>query len=546
MKAKRILGVLLLVLVLSFIVGVPSFAKSGTLVLLETNDLQSAVVPFKAKVYVNGEKVKKMVGGLARVASFYKEMVKEYDGSVVLVSGGDDTIGPLFYYFHGKPEYRGMSLAGYSVVAPGNHEFDLGPAVYAEAIDHASFDIISANLKIKEPILQGKIKPYVIKNVGNLKVGFFGLMTSELPIVSNAGEGVGVEGDYVKVAKQMVKELKDKGVDVVIAVTHIGLTEDIKLAKQVEGIAAILGGHSHSLTKKAEVVDGPNGWKTVVVQAGARAMYVGKLVLPVDNGRPVIDGMKWKLVLMDENIPEDAAVSSYLNPMIKAMDEKLSTPIGESLVDLDARKKAVRAGESNLGDFIADAFLWKFKGDVAVTNGGGIRGDKIYPKGEISYKTLTQIHPFGNTVVIAELTGEELRKVLEISASALIGPNDNYDGKKRTPTGGFLQVAGLKVTYDLTKPPTIIDNNGNVEKWGERVVKVEVLKNGKWQPLDPKATYKVITNSWTGHGGDKYYIFKKKGVYDTTMPIVDVMAEYIKYLGGKISPKVEGRITIIK
>ncbi len=546
MKAKRILGVLLLVLVLSFIVGVPSFAKSGTLVLLETNDLQSAVVPFKAKVYVNGEKVKKMVGGLARVASFYKEMVKEYDGSVVLVSGGDDTIGPLFYYFHGKPEYRGMSLAGYSVVAPGNHEFDLGPAVYAEAIDHASFDIISANLKIKEPILQGKIKPYVIKNVGNLKVGFFGLMTSELPIVSNAGEGVGVEGDYVKVAKQMVKELKDKGVDVVIAVTHIGLTEDIKLAKQVEGIAAILGGHSHSLTKKAEVVDGPNGWKTVVVQAGARAMYVGKLVLPVDNGRPVIDGMKWELVLMDENIPEDAAVSSYLEPMIKAMDEKLSTPIGESLVDLDARKKAVRAGESNLGDFIADAFLWKFKGDVAVTNGGGIRGDKIYPKGEISYKTLTQIHPFGNTVVIAELTGEELRKVLEISASALIGPNDNYDGKKRTPTGGFLQVAGLKVTYDLTKPPTIIDNNGNVEKWGERVVKVEVLKNGKWQPLDPKATYKVITNSWTGHGGDKYYIFKKKGVYDTTMPIVDVMAEYIKYLGGKISPKVEGRITIIK
>ncbi len=546
MKAKRILGVLLLVLVLSFIVGVPSFAKSGTLVLLETNDLQSAVVPFKAKIYVNGEKVKKMVGGLARVASFYKEMVKEYDGSVVLVSGGDDTIGPLFYYFHGKPEYRGMSLAGYSVVAPGNHEFDLGPAVYAEAIDHASFDIISANLKIKEPILQGKIKPYVIKNVGNLKVGFFGLMTSELPIVSNAGEGVGVEGDYVKVAKQMVKELKDKGVDVVIAVTHIGLTEDIKLAKQVEGIAAILGGHSHSLTKKAEVVDGPNGWKTVVVQAGARAMYVGKLVLPVDNGRPVIDGMKWELVLMDENIPEDATVSSYLNPMIKAMDEKLSTPIGESLVDLDARKKAVRAGESNLGDFIADAFLWKFKGDVAVTNGGGIRGDKIYPKGEISYKTLTQIHPFGNTVVIAELTGEELRKVLEISASALIGPNDNYDGKKRTPTGGFLQVAGLKVTYDLTKPPTIIDNNGNVEKWGERVVKVEVLKNGKWQPLDPKATYKVITNSWTGHGGDKYYIFKKKGVYDTTMPIVDVMAEYIKYLGGKISPKVEGRITIIK
>ncbi len=543
---KRAIGLLLASLMIVFLFTLPSFAKSGTLVLLETNDLQSAVVPFKAKVYVDGKKVKKMVGGLARVSSFYKQNVKEYGDNVVLVSGGDDTIGPLFYYFHGKPEYRGMSLAGYSVVTPGNHEFDLGPAVYAEAIDNASFDIVSANLKVKYPLLAGKIKPYVIKNIGGLKVGFFGLMTSELPVVSNAGEGVKVEGDYAKVAREMVKELRAQGADVIIAVTHIGLSEDIKLAKEVEGIAAILGGHSHSLTKKAEVVEGPNGWKTVVVQAGARAEYVGKLVLPVDNGRPVIDKMKWEIVLMDESIPEDPIVSAYLEPMVKAMDEKLSAPIGETLVDLDARKSAVRGGESNLGDFIADAFRWKFKGDIAVTNGGGIRGDKIYPKGKISYKTLTEIHPFGNTVVIANLTGEEVRKVLEISASALIGPNDNYDGKKRTPTGGFLQVSGLKVTYDLTKPPTIIDNTGKVEKWGERVVKVEVLKDGKWQPLGPKATYKVITNSWTGHGGDKYFIFKEKGVYDTTMPIVDVMAEYIKYLGGKIAPKVEGRITIIR
>ncbi len=543
---KRSLSILLSFLMLILVFTIPSFAKSGTLVLLETNDLQSAVVPFKAKVYVNGEKVKKMVGGLARVSTFYKQNVKEYGDKVVLVSGGDDTIGPLFYYFHGKPEYMGMTFAGYSVATPGNHEFDLGPAVYAEAIDYAKFDIVSSNLKVKYPLLSGKIKPYVIKEIGGLKVGFFGLMTSELPVISNAGEGVKVEGDYAKVAREMVKTLKAQGADVVIAVTHIGLNEDIKLAKQVKGIAAILGGHSHSLTKKAEVVDGPDGWKTVVVQAGARAMYVGRLFLPVDNGKPVIKDMKWDIVLMDESIPEDPVVSSYLGPMIKAMEKKLSAPIGETLVDLDARKKVVRGGESNLGNFIADAFRWKFKGDIALTNGGGIRGDKIYPKGKLSYKTLTQIHPFGNTVVITSLTGEEVKKVLEISASALIGAGDNYDGKKRTPTGGFLQVSGLKVTYDLSKQPTIIDNNGKVEKWGNRVVSVEVFKDGKWQPLDLKATYKVVTNSWTGHGGDKYYIFKQKSVYDTTMPIVDVMAEYIKYLGGKISPKVEGRITILK
>ena len=546
MKLKKSITILVFLSILILLFTLPSFAKSGKLVLLETNDLQSAVVPFKAKVYVDGKKVKKMIGGLARVSTFYKENIKKYDGSVVLASGGDDTIGPLFYYFHGKPEYRGMSLAGYSVVAPGNHEFDLGPAIYAEAIDSASFAIISANLKVKYPLLAGKIKPYVIKDVNGLKVGFFGLMTSELPVVSNAGEGVVVEGDYVKVAKKMVKELKAKGADVVIAVTHIGLLEDIKLAKQVSGISAILGGHSHSLTKTPEIVDGPNGWKTVVVQAGARAMYVGRLILPIEDGKPIIDNIKWDLTLMDENIPEDPVVTSYLKPMLTDMDKKLSAPIGESLVDLDARKKAVRGGESNLGDFIADAFRWKFKGDIAVTNGGGIRGDKIYPKGKLSYKTLTEIHPFGNTVVITKLTGEEVKKILELSGSALIEKKDNYDGKKRTPTGGFLQISGLRVTYDLSKSPTIVNNKGNVEKWGDRLAKIEIFKNKKWQPLDPKAIYKVITNSWTGHGGDKYYIFKQKNVYDTTMPIVDVMAEYIEHLGGKIAPKVDGRITIIK
>ncbi len=538
---RYVIAVVIFSLVLAFVPQVV-MARSGLLVFVETNDLQSQVMPFKARI--GGKKM--MVGGLARVATVVKEMRKLYGDKLVVVSGGDDLMGPFYLAFHGVPEYEAMDLVGYDVVTPGNHEFDLGPKVYAEALKHARFAVISTNMELDYPPFIGRIHKYRILKVGGLKVGFFGLMAPELPTISNVGDSVKVKTDLVKVARDAVKLLKKRGADVVIAVTHIGIERDIMLAKHVSGIAAILGGHSHTVVRDFHVVTGPGGWKTVVVQAGARAMYAGRLYLPIKDGRPVIDKTVWDLVLLDKRIKEDPTVMAYLKPFVAEMKKKMSTPVGVSKVPLDARKKSVRRKEANIGDFFADAMRWKFDADIALTNGGGIRGDRIYPAGKISYATLLALHPFGNTVVVFKLKGSDILKILEISASAVPYPGDHYSGTNRTPTGGFLQVSGIKVVYDLRKKPTLISPNGKLISWGHRVVKVEVKTKTGWKPLLPNKVYKVVTNSWLAHGGDKYFVFKSKKGYDTTVTLPDVLYAYIKHLGGSIAPKVDGRIVIEK
>ncbi len=541
---KRLSLILLLTLIVSLVAYQQAIATEKKLVILTTSDLQSQVFPYVTKIKVEGKKVKIIAGGLARIAGIIKATKQEYPNSVLVISTGDDLMGPLFYNFHGEPEFKAMSKAGYDALALGNHEFDLGPDVLAEALQHAKFAVLSANLKTTDPKLKKHIKPYIIKEINGLKIGIFGLITPQLEMVANVGPNVKAEQDLIKIAKQMVKTLKEKGCDIIIAATHIGIDEDKNLAKHVEGISVICGGHTHILTKQPVIVEGPNGWKTVIVQAKSRGMYVGKLVLPITEDKKVdVKNVSWEPIL----VAEDKAVADLLKPYKQKLKEALQKPIGESLVDLDGRKKSVRSKESNLGDFIADALRWRFDGDIALTNGGGIRGDRIYPKGVITYETLYTIHPFGNTAVIVKLTGKEIKQILEISASALKGKNDKYNPNERTPTGGFLQVSGLRVTYDLNQPPTLIDNKGNLIKWGKRVKDVKVLENGKWVEIKDDKVYKVITNSWTANGGDKYFVFKQtKDKYDTTVNLVDVMADYIRHKGGKIAPKVEGRIVIIK
>ena len=169
--------------------------------------------------------------------------------------------------------------------------------------------------------------------------------------------------------------------------------------------------------------------------------------------------------------------------------------------DADATKAAVRGKEAPLGNFIADSLRWNGQTQIGLMNGGSIRGDKVYPAGEISYKTLYEMLPYGNTLVRIDLTGEQIRDILEVSASALIREGDGYDGNLRTPTGGFLQVSGLKVSYDLKKKPALINNDGDLLENGDRVVEVMVENDdGTWAPLNPGTVYSVTTTVWLAPG----------------------------------------------
>jgi len=380
------------------------------------------------------------------------------------------------------------------------------------------------------------------------KVGFFGLLPGELHAVTGGAKRFNVRQDFPEVAREMVKALRDQGCHVVVALSHIGYGEDLRLAENVGGIDLILGGHSHTAVQDKVLVEGPQGWKTLVTQAGSMGRYAGvvRLVLEKDAVNP--EKSTWELRELVASIPQDPRVVQALLPFQEKIEEELGKPFSTLAVDADARKAVVRAQESGLGNVLADALRWKAKSRIAVLNGGGIRGDKVYPAGDLSYRTLYEIFPYGNTMSMVDLKGSDVREILEISASALVGPEDDYDSALRTPTGGFLQLSGLKVVYDLTAEPALIDNDNVLQREGKRLVSVEVLQeDGTWLPLRDDEVYSVATMNWTSGGGDKFYVFgerKKEGAeYDSRVMDVEVIAEYVREQGG-LTPYLDNRIIL--
>lgn len=507
------------------------------LAIMTTSDLQSQVVPFNT---TPGEPLQ---GGLERISALAKTVRASTDGSL-LISSGDDLIGAFYEFFQGEPEMRAMTLAGYDAVCPGNHEFDMGWAVYLNATRHAGFPILCANLEIQDPELRSAIKPSVLLNVSGIKVGLFGLITPDLDRLTSPGKGISVKTDIEAVAAEQVKSLRIQGADLIIAISHMGTALDEDLARNVSGIDLIVGGHDHTYVNTS--VNGPDGWRTLIVQDGISGVRMGILRFSYAGREKGIESPSWQAVPLNESVGYDPAIRTYLAPFVEDYQKKLSMEIGYTAVDLDARKNLVRSQEMPLGDLISDAWMaWFPHADIAVNNGGGIRGDRIYPKGPISYLTLKTILPFGGTIILINMTGTEIKQMLEVSASAL---DQEETGVQE---GGFLQVGGIRFKIDRKAQPFAATYDGrNLKKLispGQRVSEIFVKRNGTWEPLDLQKSYEVLLPSWTAGGGDGYYLFAEMPAvrkYDTTVKDLDPLAAYIKK-NSPVSPKVEGRIEII-
>ncbi|WP_461833922.1 bifunctional metallophosphatase/5'-nucleotidase [Desulfothermus sp.] len=541
-----------LILILSFLyITILSGCANSTdgsprkVVLLTTADLQSQILPFKTKI--DGEK--KIVGGFEKIRNIYDEYTSKY-ANVILISTGDDLFGPFYKIFEGKPEIEGMNLSGYSVVTCGNHEFDNGVDFYLKAIKDAKFNIVCSNLSISNNTCTNVIEPYFIKELeGGVKVGFFGLVTPDLKKVSNVQDKIEVKKHIIPVARQMVKKLKEKGVSIIIALTHIGKELDLELAQNVSHIDFIIGGHDHIFFH--EIVKDPSGEDTVVVQAGSKGIKIGVLEFTIKDNKVV--SSVWKTILLDENVPGDISVHQAMQYYMDKYEEKMSGVIGESNVDLDARKSIIRTQESNLGNFIADSWTsWIDNNAIALVNAGSIRGDRIYPTGKITYKTAMDMLPFMNEIYEVELTGKQLKQVLEISASSIVVPGDGCDPQDRPSSGGFFQVSNIKFDIDLKESPFCAIYNEDrtiysIINKGERIKDVMIFKNGKPESLALEKKYKVLVNGWTVSGGDGYYIFLDPNILknNTTNIGVDLFIEHVKKLS-PIFPEVEGRIKIIR
>lgn len=519
----------------------------------------------------------------ARLATLV-EQIRAQVPEAILLHAGDQFLGTLYFTVHkGLADAEVLNLLGVSAMALGNHEFNEGPRGLAWFAEIVRFPLLCANCDVtREPLLVGKIKPYVILEVAGEKVGVVGVITPDTAWLSSPGPNVSFT-DPVAAVRKAVSDLSAKGLDKIVVLSHLGWDEDLVLAKSVSGVDLIVGGHSHTLpavyptvverkllnvntATQAELEALPGigpviakriiEWRetkgpfvkvedllqvagigpvrlagirdlvtvsdepvrTLVVQAGAHAQYLGRISLTFDKAGNVV---AWEGALLPtKDIPPHPKVEEKLSVFREPIEALKRKVVGETKVPLEGERAKVRTEETNLGNLIADAMLWKARiaeAQIAFQNGGGIRAS--LPAGPVTFGDCMAVLPFGNYLVVLELTGEQILQALENGVSMV-----------ERIAGRFPQVAGLRFVWDITRSP------------GSRVVSAEVFLEGSWRPLDPKATYRLVTNSFLARGGDGYEMFREaKNVWNLGFVDYEVLAEYIQ-AHSPVAPQVEGRI----
>jgi len=455
-------------------------------------------------------------GGIARRKTLVDSLKAINSRETLLLDAGDIFQGTLYFnQYLGQADLPFYNQMNYQAVTLGNHEFDRGQTVLANFIKKAKFPMLSANLKIDHNSpLAGLVKPWVILSVKGKKIGVFGLTTEATAQMSSPGEGVSFT-DSIQSAKKAVSELKKQGVNKIIGLTHIGLESDLNLAKNVNDIDIIIGGHSHTplgLMPNSKqpypiVETTPNGQKVLVVTAWEWGKYLGDLQVKFNRQGEVIS---WQGIphAIDNQIQPDATFAKQLEKFSASLAVLRQTIIGKTSVLLDGSRDQVRTQETNLGNLITDAMLNKLRPDgaqIALLNSGGIRSS--IPVGNISVSQVIEVLPFGNTMARLDLTGEQIKQSLEHGVSQV-----------ELGEGRFPQVSGLKFIYDPQAPV------------GYRIISINIIdQSGQEKPIDLTATYRVVTNNFMSTGGDGYEVMKSgKNQIDTGFLLADVVIDYIK------------------
>ena len=478
---------------------------AGKTVILHTNDVHGAV------------------DGYAYIAQL-KADYEAKGAEVILVDAGDYSQGKTYVSVtKGADAVTMMNAAGYDVVTLGNHEFDYGYAQLKENMSKAKFKVVCADVFNEDgtPIFDAS---YTYTTKSGVKVGFFGMETPETQTKANPALIKGLTfatGDaFTKAAADQVAALKDA--DVVICLAHLGIDAEsapyrsTDLYAAVKGIDFIIDGHSHTVMTKGEKGEPIQSTGTAFANIG---------VIVIDNATKKIESNS--LFEIKEDTAKDATVAAAAKTIVDRVDAEYDVVFAKSEVTLNGAKapNGNRDSETNNGDLITDAMLWKVMQNkegltvdadhvVAITNGGGIRA-AIEP-GDVTKKDINTVLPFGNTVVTIYITGEELLEVLEASTYSL-------------PVGGFPQVAGINYTIS-----TAVAYDANAETYpastyyGPKSINRVTINSINGKEFKADDTYAVVTNDFSAAGGDTYYAFKAATAkFDTGIPLDEAVMEYV-------------------
>ncbi len=450
-------------------------------------------------------------GGLARLSTLRKQVLKESPNTLFLLAG--DTISPSVesITYKGRQMIDAWNAVGLDYSVLGNHEFDFGPAVLRERMSESKFKWLGANvIDAKTGKTFGNTPLFEVRELGGVKVGIVGLVLPETKTTSAPGPDVEFR-DVCETAKQIIPQIRAAGAQTIVALTHLSMREDKQLARCAPGIDVIVGGHEHTLLESSAA-----GVPIFKMTADGRQM--GRIDLNIDPTTGKVDSIDWQVLRVTDETQDDpdfAVVTEKYGAKLK----ELAAVVGRTQVALDARSATSRTEETNVADFIADAFRREAGADVALVNGGSIRADSVISAGELSLRDVLSILPFGNDLVKIEVTGETLRKAIE-------------HGVSRTAPGAepgrFPQVSGLRFAFDATLPA------------GSRVRELTVAGRA----VEPSKKYTLVTTRYVAEGGDQYEMLK--GHRDTLRAKLidsDVLRRAIAAAGqAGIAPRTDGRV----
>jgi 5'-nucleotidase len=451
-------------------------------------------------------------GGLARVATLRKQVMAEQPNTLFLLAG--DTIAPSVAsnIFKGEQMIAVWNMIGLDLAVLGNHEFDFGPEVLRTRIKESHFAWLATNVIDKK---SGKpfadMPPFIIREIGGVKIGFFGLLTPDTAQFSSVGPDVTFLNPC-ETAKKIVPKMKAKGAKVIIAITHLAMREDKQVAR-CASIDAIIGGHEH------EMLESLSG-RTPIFKWGADARDLGRIDLNVKLPSGQLESIDWTSIPVTSDVKDEPVSAALIAEYEKKVSADVDKPIGSTKVPLEARSGMNRSRETNLGSYIADAYRKAVNADVALFNGGSIRAGKVFSPGALTKRDVMAILPYENPIVKIEVTGATLRAALEhgVSRSA-----------EESAPGRFPQISGMRFTFDARRAPN------------SRVTSIEI----GGQPLDDKKIYTLATNTFiVVNGGDGYTMFKGATylVNPENGPVEPVVLMNAINADKEIAPEVDGRI----
>ena len=503
---KRLVAAALLGISAGATLGAPAFADNVKITVVGVGDIYA----------FEGGKDR---GGFARLNAVAKAEKAANPNTLYLFDG--DMISPslLSGIDYGSNTIQLTNVVPFDLAVPGNHEFDFGPSVFLDRVKQSKYPWAAINIEGPDgkPI-EGVGHDVVMKEFGGVKVAL-------VPVELDETTELATTKDWkfdptVAAALDAAQKARDGGADIVIAVVHAEHEQDYAL-QAAHKFDLIVSGHDHDLRIG---YDGLSAY----VETSTEANYLpivdlNVVVTPADGDKKRTVTWTPEFRIVDTaTVTPDPDTQKIVEDLKTKLSAELDVQIGTITNELSSKRAVVRGEESAMGDLIADAMIAQSGAEVAVTNGGGIRGDKVYPAGTVlTRKDVFTELPFGNKTVVEEISGADLLAGLE-----------NGFSQVEQGAGRFPQVGGMTVTVDLTKAA------------GARVQTVTI--NGK--PLDPAATYKLATNDYMIGGGDGYTAFSKGKVLVDPSAAHLMASDVIDYIQAKktIDVKVDGRITLKK